>query len=313
MPLPYGWARSSTVIQSPASRAARRRSCQVRSGSVGERPLEQAEGEPARPRARARGTAGRRRTAAASARSRARRLPEAAGDGGHERPADAVDRADARARRSCCPRGTPGRRGAPGPRRRAAANASGSPIELRERRCPSASASALWAATKRDGALRWSGSASAAALVIAAPCAPGRAPASVGERHVAVALLEARACGPRRRRRTRRSPSRGPRRSRGVDDPAGGVDDAPADRGDPALGADRACRAGRAAELDAQPGGQAPVVLADQRPGHDLVEDRAHDPAVGDAVPALEAALERRARSSTGRGRRGGRGAGRAR
>ena len=33
MPLPYGWARESTVIQSPASRAARRRSCQVRSVS----------------------------------------------------------------------------------------------------------------------------------------------------------------------------------------------------------------------------------------------------------------------------------------
>ncbi len=33
MPRAYGWARLSTVIQSSASRAARRRSCQVRSGS----------------------------------------------------------------------------------------------------------------------------------------------------------------------------------------------------------------------------------------------------------------------------------------
>ena len=33
IPLPYGWASESTVIQSPASRAARRRSCQVRSVS----------------------------------------------------------------------------------------------------------------------------------------------------------------------------------------------------------------------------------------------------------------------------------------
>ena len=47
-PMPYGWARSSTVIQSPASRAPRRRSCQVRSGSSVEGALEQAEGEPAR-------------------------------------------------------------------------------------------------------------------------------------------------------------------------------------------------------------------------------------------------------------------------
>ena len=36
------------MIQSPASRAARRRSCQVRSVSAGERALEEPEGEPAR-------------------------------------------------------------------------------------------------------------------------------------------------------------------------------------------------------------------------------------------------------------------------
>ena len=48
MPLPYGWARVSTVIQSSASAAARRRSCQVRSGSPGERPLERRDREPAR-------------------------------------------------------------------------------------------------------------------------------------------------------------------------------------------------------------------------------------------------------------------------
>ena len=35
IPRPTGWARLSTVIQSPASRAARRRSCQARSGSSG--------------------------------------------------------------------------------------------------------------------------------------------------------------------------------------------------------------------------------------------------------------------------------------
>ena len=49
----------------------------------------------------------------------------------------------------------------------------------------------------------------------------------------------------------------------------------------------------RALEGDVQAGGEAPVVLADQRPGHDLVEDRADDPAVGDPIPALEARLER--------------------
>ena len=42
-----------------------------------------------------------------------------------------------------------------------------------------------------------------------------------------------------------------------------------------------------------QAGRHAPVVLGDERPGHHLVEDRAQDPAMGDPVPALEAAVER--------------------
>ena len=57
---------------------------------------------------------------------------------------------------------------------------------------------------------------------------------------------------------------------------------------DPALGADRPPDRDRPPEVDRHPGRDAPVVVGDERPGHDLVEDRAHDPAVGDPVPALE-------------------------
>ncbi len=94
MPLPYGWASESTVIQSPDSRAARRRSCQVRSVSTVERPLEETEGEPAGFQLRlAEEPVGdeqeRRRTVSAGG------VPEAARDGREERPADAVDGADA--------------------------------------------------------------------------------------------------------------------------------------------------------------------------------------------------------------------------
>ena len=46
-------------------------------------------------------------------------------------------------------------------------------------------------------------------------------------------------------------------------------------------------------EVDRQARGDAPVVLADEGPGHDLIEDRGEDPAVGDAIPALESCLVR--------------------
>ena len=57
--------------------------------------------------------------------------------------------------------------------------------------------------------------------------------------------------------------------------------------------ADRPADLDRALELDVHARRDAPVVLGDQRPGHDLVEDRADDAAVRDTVPALEAAVER--------------------
>ena len=94
-------------------------------GLVGEGPLEQPEGEPARLEVRLAEQAvgeeqeGRRALAAG-------RVPEAARDGRDERPADAVDGADARARRAAGPRGTRGRRGRCSPRSRAAAKPSGS-------------------------------------------------------------------------------------------------------------------------------------------------------------------------------------------
>ena len=65
MPWPTAWASESTVIQSPASRAARRSELPGPLRVVGERPLEEAEGEPARLERAARGRGGRRRRAAA--------------------------------------------------------------------------------------------------------------------------------------------------------------------------------------------------------------------------------------------------------
>ena len=46
--MPYGWASESTVIQSPASRAAAAEELPGALGLARERPLEEAEGEPAR-------------------------------------------------------------------------------------------------------------------------------------------------------------------------------------------------------------------------------------------------------------------------
>ena len=94
MPRPYGWASVSTVIQSPASRAARRRSCHARSASTAEQPIEEAEGEPALLERRLAeeavgdGEPAGRAIAAGG-------LAEAALDGREQRPAHAVDGADA--------------------------------------------------------------------------------------------------------------------------------------------------------------------------------------------------------------------------
>ncbi len=83
------------MIQSPASRAARRSSCQVRSGLVGEGPREEPEGEPARSRGGPRRTGARRANRSGVGRSLRVAALKPARDGGHQRPADAVDRADA--------------------------------------------------------------------------------------------------------------------------------------------------------------------------------------------------------------------------
>ena len=72
----------------------------------------------------------------------------------------------------------------------------------------------------------------------------------------------------------------------------GGVDDAAALLRDPALGTKRGLERDGLAELDVHPRGDAPVVGTGQRPGHDLVEDRGQDPAVGDAVPPLESRFQ---------------------
>ena len=86
-----------------------------------------------------------------------------------------------------------------------------------------------------------------------------------------------------------------------VHDPSRGVDDPAARQGRPPLGADRTPDRDGLPEVDRHPGRHAPVVLADEGPGHDLVEDRAEDPAMGDALPALEPPIEGHGRPRSAR------------
>ena len=95
MPLPYGCARVSIVIQSSASAAARRRSCQVRSGSFGS-----VRWSVVIANQRASRSGSRRRRSATYEQLRGRGAPrgalEALADGDLERRADAVGRPDPR-------------------------------------------------------------------------------------------------------------------------------------------------------------------------------------------------------------------------
>ena len=252
--------------------------------------------------------------------SRARRRPGAAS--GRRRPGRCPGR------RAAARRGTPGRRGAAGRRSRAAANASGSSTSLGQARAEGLGRR-LVLGDERDGPggdrAAWSRPRSRRAAVIGVAVGAwsrraltsgrtrlGRSASSEPERRSVAWSSRLRSS----RRRPRRCPSAV------ASDVAGlGVDDRARrsstirrrERGDPALGADRPSDRDRALELDVHARRDAPVVLGDQRPGHDLVEDRADDPAVGDAVPALEAAVERRARSRTAPAPGGGRAGGRAR
>ena len=298
MPLPYGWASESTVIQSPASRAARRRSCQVRSVSIVEGPLEEAEGEPAGLELRSRGTAGRRRTGAASgdpcgsrSGSRARRRPGAA-SGRRGRPdagrdpllAGEVLRVGERPQA----RGQGGR------------EAVGVVGELGEVGAEAPRPASRWAATKATArsvvALRAGASVTRRARIDRRLATSTAGSGSAGRR----SARAGRACGRGWPRRRRRSPSRARcRSSASTMWPAVST----IRRRDRVIhpSARIGCRPGPAAGIDGHPGRDAPVVLADERPGHDLVEDRAQDPAVDDALPALEPAIERRARPTTAR------------
>ena len=95
IPRPTGWARLSTVIQSPASRAARRSELPGALGIVRQEPVEQAEGEPARLELGLREQAAGELEVTDGALA-PRRRPEAALDGGGQRPAHPVGAPDAR-------------------------------------------------------------------------------------------------------------------------------------------------------------------------------------------------------------------------
>ena len=111
-----------------------------------------------------------------------------------------------------------------------------------------------------------------------------------------VAVLELLLARPRARRRTSPPPGRAPGRSAGsMTTPSASTSRRRTPATQPSARIGRPIGHGPL-ELDGHPGGDAPVVVVDQRPGHDLVEERAHDPAVRDPVPALEPAIERELR-----------------
>ena len=219
-----------------------------------------------------------------------------------QRPAHAVGVADARSDPAARRRGTPDRPASRAAAASRSANASGSWTCSASSR-PRASALGRRSATK-----------AVARSVSRRSRAVGSSPADPSRRSrrrpvrpdqpEAVARLElALALGVGRDVR-RRSPWRGPRRSRRRR--SGAAVSTIRRRAlvtQPSARIGTPIRTGRL-KSTAHPGRDAPVVRRRQRPGHDLVEDRAHDPAVGDPVPALEPLGQRRGPSSSGRGRR---------
>ena len=136
------------------ARGSARTSCQVRSGSSASvrsrRPKASQWSSSVGPREQAVGD----ERAAASRRSLAGGVPEAARDRGEQRPADAEDRADARARSRCWPSRYSGSasRSRPGARARRR-SASGSSMSSASARARAPRPPAVRSATKRDGAL----------------------------------------------------------------------------------------------------------------------------------------------------------------
>src|SRR5215213_3838529 len=78
-----------------------------------------------------------------------------------------------------------------------------------------------------------------------------------------------------------------------VDDVSGGPGGSAALLDDPTFSPDRASRVDRASEGDVHAGRDAPGAATDDGPRHDLVEERADDPAVRHGLPALKPRLER--------------------
>ena len=277
MPLPYGWA--SDVDRDPVAGlagGAAQAAARCAPVSIGERPLEEAEGEPARLRARSRGRAGRRRTGAASRRARGR-VAEAAR---RRRRAAASGRRGRRrcpARPAAARRGTRDRRGARGRASERAAKRVRVVDELGEARAERLGArrGGRPRTRRRGPCVGWRrcGRSAVVAAVIGAASTGGASSACrrrrPARRAVAVALAERRACAPRR---PRRSVPVGGRE----DSVAGrGVDDArrrcrrsgAATCGDPALGPDRHARSRPARwNVDGHPGRDAPVVLGRPAP-----------------------------------------------
>ena len=295
--MPTGWARLSTVIQSPASRAARRRSCQARSGSSGR-------SRSSRPNANQRssssGSWNRRsamyeRAGGALApgrvpEARARRRRGAASERRTAAPIPGAIRAG--------PRGTPGRRARGSRAASASAKASGS----------STRSARLLPSARRSGCRRRRRRPRAPSPVTRRPWlrrrprpSPSSVPGSGSVRHVArrpraetVARLElalaglvGRDVGTRGRGRT--SPSLVDDRGRGLDDRRRLRDDPPSARTGWPTGTGR-----RYSIVIRAVTPQLSSATSDQA----MTSSRtvADDPAVGDIFPALEPGVERQLR-----------------
>ena len=226
MPLPYGWASESTVIQSPASRAARRRSCQVRSVSV-------ARVRSRRPKANQRASSSRSRNRrSARNRSGVGRSPCGSRCGSHAATAassgqrtpwiGADARRDALLALQVLRVGEVGE--ARGQGRREAVRVVG---ELGERRAERLGRVTVRGdeARRRRSVVALAGSVRRCGAVIIVRASTGRADRpsqrpSESRLGGSRSARGARACGPRRRRRRRRSPWRARSPVAAVDDAA---------------------------------------------------------------------------------------------
>ena len=274
--------------------------CQARSGSAGEDPAEESDRQPAQLAELVAGEGlGHDQERAPAPTPRTSRA-EAGRHRGEQRRAEPERAGRSPARPAAGPRDTPGRRARRGPSRAAPANARRVVEVIGER--PPQGARLGQVVRRRTRARRsWRRSAPGALAVAAAV-----PPRSVVARRRHGPLPGRRPPGPGGSRSALSAPRL--RLGRGDVQGLGGRQDLARARRPPAAPVVVSRRRRRSTSrpsprmraptgtgrliLDRHPRGVAPGVRARERPAHHLVEDRGHDPAVGDPLPALEVRAE---------------------